>query len=383
MPGNTVAVEGLHAASGMTGEAAIEVVAPVASAVAVTPDTVVFASLGDTMALSAEVFDQVGRVMQGAIVSWSSGDTAVAVVDSVGAVTAVAEGTATITAAAGSAAGTAQVVVAQVAGSVMVTPRADTVELGDTLRLSAEAFDGNGHRVAGARFVWLSSDTAVARVDATGLVTGSWEGAATITVSTAKASATAAIRVENPDRAALVALYHGTGGPEWNRRENWLTVAPLGEWHGVRVDEDGRVTELLLNRNALTGPIPAELGNLTKLEYLYLYDNALTGPIPAELGKLAKLEYLYLGHNALTGPIPAELGNLAKLECLYLDGNALTGPIPAELGNLAELVILELSNNALTGPIPTELGKLGRLAWLYLGVNELTGEIPPELHIVL
>ena len=36
---------------------------------------------------------------------------------------------------------------------------------------------------------------------------------------------TAEITVENPDRAALVALYHATDGPNWTRNENWLTEA--------------------------------------------------------------------------------------------------------------------------------------------------------------
>ena len=33
----------------------------------------------------------------------------------------------------------------------------------------------------------------------------------------------------------------------------------------------------------MTGPIPAELGDLTNLVYLGLIGNELTGPIPAEL----------------------------------------------------------------------------------------------------
>ena len=44
----------------------------------------------------------------------------------------------------------------------------------------------------------------------------------------------------------------------------------------------------------------------------------------------------------MTGPIPAELGNLTNLEHLFLGGNELTGPIPAELGNLTNLGWLEL-----------------------------------------
>ena len=35
------------------------------------------------------------------------------------------------------------------------------------------------------------------------------------------------------DRAALVALYEATDGPNWVDNGNWLTDAPLGEWYGV------------------------------------------------------------------------------------------------------------------------------------------------------
>ncbi|KAK1567642.1 hypothetical protein Q3G72_014659 [Acer saccharum] len=39
----------------------------------------------------------------------------------------------------------------------------------------------------------------------------------------------------------------------------------------------------------ITGPIPPELGNTSKLSYLQLQDNQLAGTIPAELGKLEQL----------------------------------------------------------------------------------------------
>jgi hypothetical protein len=44
---------------------------------------------------------------------------------------------------------------------------------------------------------------------------------------------------------------------------------------------------LTLSRNALTGPIPASLGNLTNLRSLFLYANPLTGPLPQSLTQLS------------------------------------------------------------------------------------------------
>ena len=63
--------------------------------------------------------------------------------------TAAGNGTATITATTGSASGTTTVTVAQEVSAVVVSPAADTLVAGDTLRLAPEAQDENGHPVAG------------------------------------------------------------------------------------------------------------------------------------------------------------------------------------------------------------------------------------------
>ena len=181
------------------------------------------------------------------------------------------------------------------------------------------------------------------------------------------------------DRQALEALYDVTGGPTWTRNTNWKTTAPLGQWHGVTTDADGRVTGLDLSENALSGSIPPELGSLSRLVELSLGGNALTGRVPAWLASLSDLEVLSLWGNELNGLVPGGLGGLARLRRLTLSRNDLTGPIPPELGNLARLEWLSLSENDLTGPIPPELGNLARLERLFLFRNDLTGPIPPGL----
>ena len=181
------------------------------------------------------------------------------------------------------------------------------------------------------------------------------------------------------DKAALEALYDGTDGPSWTNSTNWKSAAPLGQWHGVITDAAGRVTNLDLDENALAGPIPAALGNLSNLEELDLGQNALTGPIPAAVASLSNLESLDLAANQLTGPIPAALGSLSNLEVLDLGQNALTGPIPAGLGSLSSLTALRLNQNALTGSLPTALGSLSSLESLDLSKNRLIGPIPVAL----
>ena len=208
---------------------------------------------------------------------------------------------------------------------------------------------------------------------------------------------------ESPDKPALVALYMAADGENWLNNGNWLSDAPMEEWHGITTDNTGRVTRLDLAHNGLTGKIPAglgkldslkalhlpgnrltgeippELGDITSLEMLELWRNELSGAMPPELGNLTNLKLLDLGENRLSGAIPPELGNLFWLERLYLYVNELSGEIPPELGALSSLGEMNLSGNRLTGLIPPELGELSNLSLLDLGANRLDGEIPAEL----
>ena len=122
----------------------------------------------------------------------------------------------------------------------------------------------------------------------------------------------------NEERAALVAIYNYTGGPNWTNNTNWLSEEPLSEWYGVTTttdddtvslggDNEGLVTRLDLHDNGLTGTIPAQLGNLSILEYLRLSDNKLTGPLPQSLTKLENLEHLSFdnGRDGLCAPTVA------------------------------------------------------------------------------
>ncbi len=182
------------------------------------------------------------------------------------------------------------------------------------------------------------------------------------------------------DRKTLVALYNATDGENWNGSANWLSDAPLGEWEGVTTNNDGRVTELGLGENALSGEIPAELGSLSNLTWLDLRDNELSGEIPAELGSLSNLTRLDLSRNELSGETPAELGSLSNLTHLFLNANELSGEIPAELGSLSNLTHLFLNANELSGEIPAWLGSLSNLTHLLLGQNDFSGCVPRSLR---
>jgi hypothetical protein len=73
-----------------------------------------------------------------------------------------------------------------------------TVHVGDTMRVSAVARDARGTVVEGVVFTWRSSDTLVARVNDTGLLTALATGSATIRASTSGRSGQVVVGVIQP-----------------------------------------------------------------------------------------------------------------------------------------------------------------------------------------
>ena len=134
--------------------------------------------------------------------------------------------------------------------------------------------------------------------------------------------------------------------------------------------------------NMLTS-MPTELGRLTFLDTLSLYENLLAGRIPTQISSMERLILLELSNNALTGPIPSELGNLFDMrDRIDLSYNYLTGQLPSELGNLERLRVLELEHNKLSGTIPAEIAGLSRVTTIRLDENDFTGTIPSEVCLV-
>ncbi|WP_419940512.1 Ig-like domain-containing protein [Candidatus Palauibacter sp.] len=370
------------AAGNATGSARVTV-EQAAARVTVDPPALDFDALGDTIRATATALDEDEHPIPMPAVTWASDDAAVATVDSTGLATATGEGTATITATVGTASGEAQVEVEQVPDSLQVTSPGSALAVGDSMQFTATVFDRNGHPVGGLTFEWSSSDPAIATVDERGWVMGIAEGSADITAVAGELRASKTLAVQGEAdlmRGALIALYESTDGPNWKQNENWLSDAPLADWHGISTDAEGRVTQLALVDNGLRGTIPPQIGNLRALRSLWLYSNELSGSIPPELGRLTELVTLWLQYNDLSGAVPSELGNLASLEAAWLYNNRLSGPIPPELGNLSNLTELLLHENRLRGQVPAELGKLTKLTRLQLNDNSgLSGLLPLEL----
>jgi len=140
------------------------------------------------------------------------------------------------------------------------------------------------------------------------------------------------------------------------------------------------MTRLDLSRNNFTGTIPNELESVSLLEYLDLSGNKyLQGSIPDDIGELTKLKYVFLARTQISGELPSSLGKLNKLEYLSIWKTFINGSLPSELGSLTSLKQLELSKNKLDGSIPTELSQLTNLVMLDISGNYLMGGIPVEI----
>ena len=168
------------------------------------------------------------------------------------------------------------------------------------------------------------------------------------------------------DRTALVALYNATNGANWRNRTNWLSEEPIGGWYGVVTNDSGRVRELHLGDNGLTGTLPPEVGSLSRLSHVHFWSNALTGPIPPAFWSLP-LEWVALTDNQVTGTLPPEVGDLVDLHSLDLGYTAMTGPLPRSLTNLP-LKYLRITGSYLCAPADD-----GFQAWLET-IGEFDGE---------
>ena len=104
----------------------------------------------------------------------------------------------------------------------------------------------------------------------------------------------------------------------------------------------------------MAGALPPEIGNISTIQVVLLYENKLSGNLPPLIGFfLPNLVALHLQGNELQGTIPSSISNASKLTLLDLTDNFFTGSIPNSIGNLRNLQKLELAHNHLTSESST------------------------------
>ena len=180
----------------------------------------------------------------------------------------------------------------------------------------------------------------------------------------------------NPDDIeALKALYQATNGQKWNNNTGWLKGDPCGNpyWYGVYCI-GGRVLQINLVYNGLSGKIPAELAKASALQVFRGYSNLLQGAIPPEIFSMQSLQIFDVNTNILSGNLPSKISS-ANLTSIILYGNNLDGEIPSEW-DTPNLQILELSSNQFSGQLPESLTQSLGLVDLVVSRNKLTGGLP-------
>lgn len=160
---------------------------PVAKTPVVTTVTIAFGQseleIGSSLPVTLDVRDQSGVALNGRTATWTSSAPGVASVNASGTVTAVAAGTATITATVEGKSGSTPILV--------IVPRVLTVSIalpssiiaGQPATLVATLRDKNGTALTGRVVAWSSSDTRVATIDANGLLAALAAGTTTVTAT--------------------------------------------------------------------------------------------------------------------------------------------------------------------------------------------------------
>lgn len=162
--------------------------------------------VGETVLLSATPADASGVTLSGRSVTWTSVNATIASVVS-GVVSGVSEGVTEVSAVVDGTPGTVTVsVTPQGIASVDVRPLVAQLLIGSTLQMTATPRSAAGTPLLGRRVTWSTSDSAVARVDSTGLVSALAGGDVTITATAELESGSGDVGVLDPSAPRITAI---------------------------------------------------------------------------------------------------------------------------------------------------------------------------------
>ena len=160
-----------------------------------------------------------------------------------------------------------------------------------------------------------------------------------------------------------------------------LYISDIDIGHVDGIGKAPALKELHLTNNALTGPLPDELFDLSgTLESLYIAYNSFSGTLSSKLGSMKQLKSFYAYGNDLTGKIPSEIASLENLETFVVAENLLSGSLSEEFSSMKSLKLFSAfrrlkAGPKLHGPLPS-FSNLPQLEGLYLDNNKFSGEIP-------
>ncbi len=185
---------------------------------AVAPDTVSL-DRGDSIQLTVSALDKNNALVTGVAVTFSSADTTIVSVSNTGLVrTGSAIGTTTITVSGGGVKRDVPATVKSTPVSVAVAPADTTIKEGGSYPLRVTVYDLNNDSIPGAPVTFHSSDSTIATVSPSGVVTGVGAGQATISAQSGAAASYASLTVKDTSIVAHVTLTGSPFGTAANRQ---------------------------------------------------------------------------------------------------------------------------------------------------------------------
>ena len=189
----------------------------------------------------------------------------------------------------------------------------------------------------------------------------------------------------HPDFNALLDFYNATNGDSWTNNSGWAggvagtSCDPCQDgWLGISCS-GGRVSNINLVNNGLSGSLPSTLGNISQLSELNLDDNSIGGSLPSSLTSLSNLTDFQIDDNFITGVIPSDIGNLTNLVFFDVGFNNMSGSIPSSVGNLTSLTDFDVEGNDFSGDLPSSFWNMTSMQSCALRSNRFTGTIPESI----
>lgn len=182
---------------------------------------------------------------------------------------------------------------------------------------------------------------------------------------------------ESSSRGPLMDFYVATNGPWWFRR--WDTTLDVCSWQGVTCTSDGRLTNISLTKNNLSGTLPSSLGDLADVAYFSVDENNITGTLPTSLQSWTNMYNFDVSYNQLNGTLPPEYGSWTVPGLsFWVSFNRLSGTLPPQYREM-NLCLMGLENNRFSGTLPSVYSQWrGNAISMKFGSNKFNGTLPAE-----
>ncbi|CAI9117540.1 OLC1v1018941C1 [Oldenlandia corymbosa var. corymbosa] len=157
----------------------------------------------------------------------------------------------------------------------------------------------------------------------------------------------------------------------------WSTTKSFCDWTNVHCDPTNKfVTEINIDGLGVSGTLPPELNQLSKLTSFTAQKNSLSGALPS-FANMTSLQKVYLDSNSLTSVPPDFLLGCTGLQFVSVtDNNFSPWEIPLYLTESVNLNSFLASNASVVGGIPDFFDSFPNLQNLRLSYNNLSGVLP-------